>query len=250
MFIRASDVEDHVDDTADDAADQVDDAADDAADDSGAQDPIGEDGGEADAGVDAAKAEAEKKRRAIEARAAERRDETARIASEAAAATARETARAAQQASAQAEADRVEREALAAMTDDQKAIYQLAKQTKTAQDGITQMRAMTQSASDQSKFDRLLTRKPQFEKYADEVDRRHQTALNGGAFVPREAILAHLIGEQTLKSERVQGQKDAAQRRVRDARGNTGRAARGDSTGRANTGKSIVQRAEEADWAI
>jgi hypothetical protein len=244
-----SDVEDQADDQVDDQIDENgDDAADDQVDDGDTAGDEADDGD--DAGQSAAELKAAEQRRKIEARAAERREETNRIARETAAATAQETARVNQDALRRAEADREEREALANMTDDQRVTYQLAKQVKDTQNGMAQIQHMTKSAADQAKFDRLLTRKPQFEKYADEVDRRHQNTLSQGAFVPREAILAHLIGEQTLKSDKVSGQKDAAKRRVQQARGNTGRAARGDTTGRATTGKSVVQKAEEADWAI
>lgn len=72
-------------------------------------------------------------------------------------------------------------------------------------------------------------------------------------YVPRKEILAHLLGTRALTDERsdnVRKQKDAGARRVREARGNSGRAARGDTAGRSSGGKSVVQKAEEADWAI
>lgn len=247
-----SDVEDRVEGADDQVDDQIDENGDDVIDPpEGAVDENA--GGEADdqdVGVADAQAKADAARRKIEARAAERREEAARLAAETASATARETARAQAEVTRQAEEARREEAALANMTQEQRDMYALAKQVKGTNDSVAQMRALTQSATDQGRFDRLLTRKPQYEKYADEVERRHQNTLSGGAFVPREAILAHLIGEAALKAERVDNQRQAAGRRVREARGQTGRAARGDSTGRTTTGKSVVQRAEEADWAI
>ncbi len=242
-----SDVEDQVDD------DQVDDEVDENGDDANTeQQDDGDTAGEGEADdADPKALKAAEQRRKIEERAAARRTENERIARETAATTVRETARVtADQARLDREA-REEAEAVAKMTEPEQIQYRLAKETKATQNGLSQVRLMTQSTGDSGKFDRLLTRKPQFEKYADEVESRHQNGINQGFFTPREAILAHLIGEQTLKAENVGKQKNAAARRMKEARGGTGRGARGDSTGQpARGGKSVVQRAEEADWAI
>ena len=244
----AEDTDDQVDDAEDQLDEDVDAAGDE--DDAGVADAENPDAVNGD--EDPAQLQAAKKRRAIEARAEERRAENERIARDTAAATARETTRETEAARQRAEDARVEREAVASRTDEQRVQYTLAKKVNQTEQGMTQLSRITQSASDQSRFDRLLNKKPQYEKYADEVERRHQQALQNGGMVPREELLKHLIGENALKDERsarVKGQKEAAGRRVRDARGN-GRAARGDQSGSARGTKSVVQRAEEQDWVI
>lgn len=244
------------DEGADGAAqtdDQVDDAQDDQAigDD---QSPDGGDGTGQDDGADAQLAAAEKRRQTIEERARATREENARIASETAAATARGVAEATRQATVQAEQEKQEREALAGMTDEQRATYLLAKKTKSLEDTQNTTQRYMRSTADQVAFTRTLSRKPQYAKYETEVENRHQAILAQGGFTARDVILAHLIGEKALKAENTQNQRDAAQRRVQQQRGNPGNrtAPRGDAAGNktSNAGSNVVKRAESENWAI
>jgi len=234
------------DDAGDDADDSSQDTSADAQDDANSQDDDQLDAGEQ-----------QQRRRGIQQRAARVRDEgydPVRLASETAAATARATAQASQEAARQAEEARAEREALAAMNDDQRATYLLAKETKQVKDNQARTQVLLQSSTDQSAFSRTLTRKPGFAKYEDEVERRHQAMLAQGQFVQRQIILQHLIGERALNNEGAQNQKQGAQRRLQQQRNvSTGRGGRGDAGGgqpQKGARSSTVSRAEREDWAI
>lgn len=238
-------------DLPDDGDDTLTPDTDDEGDDSQGDSSDGGDGGEG--GDDAAAvAAADKRRRAIEARAAEQRAESSRLASETAAATARGVAEATTKAQRQAEAEREEREAMASMTDEQRATYQLAKETQRLKNGESQTHLLLRSTGDQNSFGRLMTRKPQFQKYEDEVERRHQDVLSRGGFTAREVILAHLIGEKTLKSEAGGQQSQAAARRLASQRSGASRSGRGDGGGGqgGNQRGSVVERAERDNWSI
>jgi len=147
------------------------------------------------------------------------------------------------------EAERQEQELLATMSDQDKAQYLLAKETRNNKQTIQQTQMLLQSSTDQHKFSRTLTRKPQFAKYEDEVERRHQATLAQGGFISRDVILAHLIGEKALKGETNEAQRQEGKRRIQNQRQGA-RTARGDTTGRNSSGKSLVQRAEDQNWAI
>lgn len=201
--------------------------------------------------------EQQQRRRGIQQRADQVRGNTdfdpVRLASETAAATARATAQANAEMQRQADTERQEREALAAMTDEQKATYLLAKETAAVKSNQARTEVLLRSSSDQHAFSRVLTRKPQFAKYEQEVENRHQAMLAQGQFVSRELVLQHLIGERALKNENAQAQRQNAQRRVQGQRNvSTGRGGRGDAGGAqgGNARPSVVQRAEREDWAI
>lgn len=211
-------------DQANDSDGQADDAQDDQADDND-DDSSGDE--DVDADVDQPQA------RGIQGRAAKVRAQpefnAAEFAANTAAQTAQHMAQATRQANEQAERDRSEREAMSAMTDEQRATYLLAKETNNLKQGQAHTQLLIQSSTDQSKFGRMLNGKPQFAKYEDEVERRHQSILARGGFTDRQTILAHLIGERALKSENVQKQKTQARARVQAQRSAPARGARGDA---------------------
>ncbi len=150
-----------------------------------------------------------------------------------------------------ADEERQEREAMGAMTEEQRTQYLLAKEVRATKNENGATRLLVQSSTDQNKFTRTLTRKPQYAKFEDEVERRHQATLAQGGFISRDVILAHMIGEKALQAENVTKQKAAGQRRIQEQRGGKGaRGARGDRSGGERGAKSLTQRAEEQDWAI
>lgn len=196
------------------------------------------------------------KGRAIARRARETREpaiDPVQLATETAAATARTIAASTAQAARQAEAERREQTVVDGMTDEQRATYTLAKTTKNLQNDQQVTQLMLRSSTDQNQFGRLIMRKPQYEKYETEVEKRHQNTLSQGNFVSREVLLAHLIGERALKNEKNQQQRQGATRRVESQRSqNAGRSTRGDGGGTtAQTQRSsAISRAEKEDWAI
>lgn len=187
------------------------------------------------------------KRRAIEERA-----ESERLARERGELEGQRRAQAAADAQRQREAaEREERELLAAMDEGQRTTYLLAKEVKEAKQGQSVTTLLLQSSSDQNKFSRTLSRKPQYAKFEDEVERRHQDILSRGGFTSREVILAHLIGEKALQAEGTNKQKQQGQRRIQSQRSSNARGARGDAgSTRGNSGKSLIERMEAEDRLI
>ena len=229
------------------------DDADDQSQNDSADDQVTDDA-DADAQQTSSVNQRERNRRPIEDRAEQTRLENQRLANETAAATANSVAQATANAARQTAAEQRENEAVAAMTEEQRATYLLAKETQRLKQSESTTQALLRSTGDQNTFGRLITRKPQYEKYEQEVERRHQQALSQGNFVQREVLLAHLIGEKALKSETANTQRQSAQRRVDNQRSqSTGRSTRGDgggSTTQQTQRTTTVSRAEKEDWAI
>lgn len=150
----------------------------------------------------------------------------------------------------QREDQRREEELMASMDETQRTQYLLAKEVKVAKDGQNATRLLVQSSTDQNKFTRTLTKKPEYSKFEDEVESRHQTALSQGAFIARDVILAHLIGEQALKGTATRAQEQRGARRIQSQRQGGAQRTRGDQTGARTSGKSVVERAETENWAI
>lgn len=153
------------------------------------------------------------------------------------------------------EDQRREEELVATMTEEQRTSYLLAKEVKNTKQNQQQTNMLLHSSTDQNKFGRLLSRKPQYAKYEDEVEQRHQQILSQGGFTPRDLILKVIIGEKALAAEsgtRVKEQKQQAQRRVQAQRGETrARGTRGDSGSRGTrSGETLAQRAERENWTI
>lgn len=258
MKLRASeqDADDQLDDQisggndrddGDNTNDQhLDDNRDDGADDAGDQNS--DDGEDNDAGEDRQR----DSRRAIEERAAEARAERERLARERGELEGERRARDRADAERRRQdEDRREQEAMATMTEEQRNQYLLAKEVKVTKDNQAATNLLLVSSTDQNKFSRTMRNKPQYAKYEDEVEQRHQDALARGNFVQRDVLLAHLIGEKALQAKDTNDQKDRGKRRVQEQRGQRS-SARGDRSSQGdNRGKgNVVSRAEREDWAI
>lgn len=232
------------DQTNDQTGDQQDDSADGEADDNQQDDQLNAQ-------------DQQQRRRAIEDRARQTRDDIdpVRLAGETAAATARTLAQESAHREAMAREAAEEREALAGMTEDQRATYLLAKETRNLKAQSARTDLLLRSNGDQVAFGRVLQRSPQFAKFEAEVERRHQSILNTGGFTTRQIILEQLIGERALKGQGVVSQqKQRAQQRVQSQRSGTGggRGARGDGgTQRTSNGRdSLVSRMERDNPVI
>ena len=202
---------------------------------------------------DAAKRESVRRRRAIEDRAEDQRRERDRLAAETAAATVRATISETEAARRRADNEREERDLRAAMSDEQRITYDMAKEIKVAKDGSRAAGLMAKSSADSNKFGRLLMRKPEYVKYEDEVERRHQATIAQGGFIDRQEILAHLIGTKAIAAESSKQQKNQARGRINEQRSRAGGGGtvRGNVSSRAEGGgRTVSQRAEREDWSI
>lgn len=239
-----SDIDDEVEEQIDEVVDEVGDD-----DDAGTEQTEQPDADIADEGGEQAALEAARKRRAIADRAEQQRLDRDATARAIAAETVRATVQATEQSRRAADEERSERELRASMMEDQRITYDLAKEVRNAKQVGNNAALMSQSASDQGKFSRTLQKKPQYAKYEDEVERKHNETLQRGGFISRDVILAHMIGEKMLKAENVRGQKEGARRRVEGQRQGSG-TVRGNTSGGGRGGKTLVQRMEESDAAI
>lgn len=266
--LRASeqDADDQLDDQQDNGGKQTDNGAEDQEEDQGADDSSDDqtddqdDDDNPDDEDDSGELSADEqgqRRRAIETR--QRRSQPdpidpVRLASETAAATARTLANESAAAQRAAVEEAQEREALAGMTEEQRATYQLAKTTRNLQNNQARTELLLTSNNDQIAFTRQLNRTPQYAKYEAEVEKRHQDILRQGGFTSRQVILAHLIGERALNAQgTVSKQKQEARKRVdNQRRGVQTRGRGGDSGGEraASARNNLVSRMERDDPVI
>lgn len=144
-----------------------------------------------------------------------------------------------------------ERAALAAMTDQEKTQYFMAKEIRHLKQQVGQVGLQTHDATDRASFSAYLTANPRFEKYRDEVERLHREhAARGGGPVNREFLLSLVVGQAVLKAKpSVAKQKRAAAQRVNGQRVGGG-SVRSNTGAAKSKGGSLVQRMEEQDIAI
>lgn len=144
-----------------------------------------------------------------------------------------------------------EREALASMSEEQKAVYQLAKGHRKLDQQLAALGTQSRDADDRAAFSDYINSDEgkRFSKYRGEVDQLVRQARAAGQFVSREIVLNQLIARDVRNGKSVDTQRAAAKKRVDNARGRT-TSQRSDAGGGGNKKLNHVQRMEKADIAI
>lgn len=143
-----------------------------------------------------------------------------------------------------------ERQALAAMSDQERNTYMLAKQVRGLQGQQNAAALLNQDTRDANRFASYIAREPRFTKYADEVDRIANEAISRGQFVARDLILNQLIAADVRKNgNNVTKQRKEAKQRIDNERGRSG-SARSDAGSRGGSRLTLAQRMERDDPAI
>lgn len=144
-----------------------------------------------------------------------------------------------------------EQQAMAAMSDGERATYLMAKELKGLKGALAQQQRQSQDSTDRIGFDAMLRANPRFEKYRAKVEDMARQVSSQGGFLAREIILDTLIGRDLRTSNSGQRQREEARERVDNARGQN-RSPRGDAPPqRRNNGKlTLAQRMERDDPVI
>lgn len=140
-------------------------------------------------------------------------------------------------------ADAEEREYVNSLPPEEKRAYLQDKQMRGLANEIERLKLSQADAVDKAVYESKAAANPLFAKHADEVERKLAETRRMGFTVPREKILAVIIGEQVLRSgSSVKRQQEKGRTNVRDNRGRTG-SGRGDASGRQQVnGKSAEER--------
>ncbi len=144
-----------------------------------------------------------------------------------------------------------EREALSSMSDEQRAVYQLAKGHKKLDNQLARLASQSQDADDRASFSDYINSDDgkRFAKYRSEVDQLVRQARNQGQFVSRELVLNQLIARDVRKGKSVEVQREAGRKRVEAARGRS-TSTRSDAGGGSTKKLNHVARMEKGDFAI
>jgi hypothetical protein len=117
-------------------------------------------------------------------------------------------------------------------TPEERAAYGLNKELAGIKQQLQATQYQQQDSTDRIRFEAKAEVNPTFKRYADAVAREHANLLRNGSLVPRESILAYLIGQDVMKrgpkAAASQKRAAAAETRRQTVRPTNGR---GDSTG-------------------
>lgn len=140
-------------------------------------------------------------------------------------------------------ADAEEREYVNSLPPDEKRAYLQDKQMRGLANEIERLKLSNADAVDKAVYESKAASNPLYAKHASLVETKLAETRRMGFTVPREKILAVIIGEQVLRSgASVKRQQDKGRKDVRDNRGRNG-AGRGDASGRQQTnGKTAEDR--------
>ncbi len=154
------------------------------------------------------------------------------------------------QETAQQEAQR-EQELLASMDDGQKTTYLMAKELMGLKKAVQNQEISTFDRADKAEFETKYASQPRFKKFSSEVERGYQELRKQGTNISRVAVLDYLIGKSIREGGAAahQKQRRAGAKRIAEARGKGG-GGRSDVGGGGRSGRSVVNRAENEDWAI
>lgn len=139
-----------------------------------------------------------------------------------------------------------------AMTPEERAVYQVAKQQKQFGTQMQQMQAQLFDSNDRAAFYGRYGADPRFSGMLDDIETDTQRMRNQGIPVTREAVLKFKLGERAMSAparKQVNTQRQQATDRRVAAQGNT-RGGRSDTGRQAPRAGTVVQRMEMENGAV